>query len=167
MIKDSGERRAFDTGAVRDMSEGKGRYDLLPWFGIEAVAQVMEEGASKYGERNWESGIPTGSFCDSATRHLAKFMRGEVDEPHLAQAAWNILCALETRRKIQLGVLPATLDTAGAKVSAATASGCQPVSHTPVATVETQAHEFCPNFDSLCESNPCVDCDLNNTTEEG
>lgn len=29
-IKDSGERRTFDTGAVRDISEGKGRCDLLP-----------------------------------------------------------------------------------------------------------------------------------------
>ena len=29
-IKDSGERRKFETGAVRDISEGKGRFDLLP-----------------------------------------------------------------------------------------------------------------------------------------
>ena len=29
-IKDSGERRKFETGAVRDMAEGKGRFDLLP-----------------------------------------------------------------------------------------------------------------------------------------
>ena len=30
MIKDSGERREFSTGAVRDIAEGKGRCDLLP-----------------------------------------------------------------------------------------------------------------------------------------
>ena len=29
-IKDSGERRKFETGAVRDMAEGKGRFDLMP-----------------------------------------------------------------------------------------------------------------------------------------
>ena len=29
-ILDSGERREFDTGAVRDIAEGKGRCDLLP-----------------------------------------------------------------------------------------------------------------------------------------
>lgn len=29
-IKDSGERREFDSGAVRDVCEGKGRCDLLP-----------------------------------------------------------------------------------------------------------------------------------------
>ena len=30
MIKDSGERREFATGALRDIQEGKGRCDLLP-----------------------------------------------------------------------------------------------------------------------------------------
>lgn len=29
-LKDSGKRREFDTGAVRDIAEGKGRADLLP-----------------------------------------------------------------------------------------------------------------------------------------
>lgn len=30
LLQDSGERRKFETGAVRDISEGKGRCDLLP-----------------------------------------------------------------------------------------------------------------------------------------
>ncbi len=30
MIKDSGARREFETGAMRDIGEGKGRADLLP-----------------------------------------------------------------------------------------------------------------------------------------
>ena len=29
-IKDSGERREFETGAVRDIQKGKGRCDLMP-----------------------------------------------------------------------------------------------------------------------------------------
>ena len=29
-IKDSGQRQTFETGSVRDVSEGKGRCDLLP-----------------------------------------------------------------------------------------------------------------------------------------
>lgn len=33
-ILDSGERRTFDSGAVRDIQEGKGRCDLLPLFEI-------------------------------------------------------------------------------------------------------------------------------------
>ena len=35
-LKDSGNRREFDTGAVRDISEGKGRCDLLPLLEIGA-----------------------------------------------------------------------------------------------------------------------------------
>lgn len=30
MIKDSGERRSFETGAKRDIVDGKGRCDLMP-----------------------------------------------------------------------------------------------------------------------------------------
>lgn len=37
-ILDSGNRREFDTGAVRDMSEDKGRCDLLP---LEVVRQML------------------------------------------------------------------------------------------------------------------------------
>lgn len=37
MIKDSGNRREFATGAVRDIQEGKGRCDLLPLDVVGAV----------------------------------------------------------------------------------------------------------------------------------
>ena len=94
MIKDSGDRTQFETGAVRDMHGGKGRFDLLPWAAIWEVAKHCEEGALKYGERNCEKGIPIHSLVDSAFRHLARYMEGERDEPHLRAAAWNILFAL-------------------------------------------------------------------------
>ena len=51
-IKDSGNRREFNTGAVRDMAEGKGRMDLLPWSAIFEVSKHCENGAKKYGEHN-------------------------------------------------------------------------------------------------------------------
>lgn len=38
-IKDSGTRRVFESGAVRDITEGKGRCDLLP---LEEVAGLMD-----------------------------------------------------------------------------------------------------------------------------
>ena len=95
MIKDSGERTEFDTGAKRDMHAGKGRFDLLPWNGIHEVAVHCEEGARKYGERNVDKGIPQHSFIDSAMRHLSKYIRGETDENHLRAAAWNVLWALD------------------------------------------------------------------------
>lgn len=71
--------------------------DLLPWYGIMEVSKHCEEGAEKYGEHNVDKGIPLHSLCDSAARHLAKFIAGEMDEDHLRAAAWNLLWALNQR----------------------------------------------------------------------
>lgn len=98
-IKDSGERREFGTGAVRDMSEGKGRMDLLPWAAIMEVSKHCENGAKKYGAHNVDKGLPTSSFADSATRHIAKWIDGWTDEPHLLAAAWNLLWAIQMELK--------------------------------------------------------------------
>lgn len=98
-ILDSGDRHAFETGAVRDMQEGKGRCDLLPPAALLRVARHFEAGAKKYGERNWEKGIPINSFIDSSLRHILKYMQGLTDEDHLVAAAWNLLCALEMEER--------------------------------------------------------------------
>ena len=100
MIKDSGDRRQFYDAdgkpmGVRDMHDGKGRMDLLPWAAIIEVSKHCEAGAKKYGEHNVDKGIPTSSLCDSAARHLAKYLDGQTDENHLVAAAWNLLWALE------------------------------------------------------------------------
>ena len=96
-IKDSGSRKEFETGAVRDIQEGKGRMDLLPWYAIMDVSRHCERGAKKYGERNVDKGIPLHSLLDSGARHLAKAIAGENDEDHLVAAAWNLLWALQQR----------------------------------------------------------------------
>lgn len=105
MIKDSGDRTEFKTGFVRDMHNGKGRFDLLPWHAIWDVAKHCEEGALKYGERNIDKGAPQHSLIDSGIRHLAKYLMGYQDENHLRAAAWNILWALE-----QDAIKPALID---------------------------------------------------------
>lgn len=97
MIKDSGDRRSFGTGAVRDMAAGKGRMDLLPWVGILELSKHCEAGAVKYGEHNVDKGIPLNSLIDSAGRHLAMFQIGETEEDHLLAAAWNLMWAVQTR----------------------------------------------------------------------
>ena len=158
MINDSGERREFATGAVRDIQEGKGRCDLLPmydvlhvlatgdwihapaehpdevlkWigFGIQdardgksecarkkvAIAAIkfiqfrgwnpyeamielskhFEEGALKYGERNWEKGIPWHCYFDSGIRHFLKFKAAYTDERHDRAFLWNMICLMWT-----------------------------------------------------------------------
>jgi len=155
-LQDSGTRREFETGAVRDVSEGKGRCDLLPltvvsdylsfiervpsvykgihpleaialymdsekteacsaqefifyaiytftswreWDSATAVLEVskhFEDGARKYGERNWEKGIPAHCYIDSAIRHYLKWSRGDDDEPHDRAFLWNLFCLLWT-----------------------------------------------------------------------
>lgn len=112
MIKDSGERTTFETGANRDMSKGKGRLDLLPCSAILALARHCEAGALKYGERNVDKGIPQHSFIDSGLRHLFRYLRGDRDEDHLVAAFWNIAWALEQEeRKPEMQDIPARLRT--------------------------------------------------------
>jgi hypothetical protein len=60
------------------------------------VAIHFEEGAKKYGENNWQKGIPVHCYIDSAVRHYLKFLRGDKDEPHDRAFCWNILCAIWT-----------------------------------------------------------------------
>ena len=110
MIKDSGERRQFETGAVRDIQEGKGRMDLLPMCALIRVSRHYEDGAKKYKERNWEQGIPMHCYMDSALRHIAKYMDGYADEDHLCAAAWNLLCAMWTEdRRPEMQDIPARM----------------------------------------------------------
>jgi hypothetical protein len=95
MIKDSGDRTEFTTGAVRDMHTGKGRMDLLPVTAIIELSKHCENGALKYGERNVDKGIPQHSLIDSGLRHLFKYLRGDKDENHLVSALWNIAWAVQ------------------------------------------------------------------------
>ena len=150
LILDSGERREFASGAVRDVQEGKGRADLLPldvaadlldraedleqdngihpllslsyFMGHTAdkeyvynaikefsrrngwntytmlleVSKHFEEGAKKYGARNWEKGISAHCYIDSAVRHYIKWARGDTDEPHDRAFCWNLMCLVWT-----------------------------------------------------------------------
>lgn len=151
-ILDSGNRTEFETGAVRDIQQGKGRFDLMPLDAMEAllwahekrngkdvvvtsdiiahidkfrktgnsacllmavdgyarvthkdmfklmldVAKHFENGALKYGEHNWQKGIPISRYIDSALRHLMKDLAGETDEDHAAAFVWNCMCAAWT-----------------------------------------------------------------------
>jgi hypothetical protein len=109
-LQDSGSRQEFSTGARRDIQENKGRYDLLPPAAIFAVSRVFEEGAKKYGDHNWKKGIPLSRYLDSALRHTFKHMEGHRDEPHVAQAAWNLLAYINTAAMIERGLLPESLN---------------------------------------------------------
>jgi len=108
-VKDSGVREDFSTGSKRDSRQGKGRFDLLPFYAIQRLARVYENGAVKYGDNNWRLGQPCSRYLDSALRHLMKAGAGWEDEDHFAQAMWNIAAIIETQKMIELGKAPKEL----------------------------------------------------------
>jgi hypothetical protein len=109
-VKDSGDRREFDTGSVRDVNVNKGAYHLLPCKAIKRLAQHFQNGAKKYKARNWELGQPLSVYMDSAMRHLFNHLDGMRDEDHLAACSWNVLCLIETQERINQGILPEELN---------------------------------------------------------
>lgn len=58
----------------------------------------MEDGCNKYGDRNWEKGIPLDRYVDSGIRHLLKCRRGDDDERHDRAFVWNMLCGAWTAK---------------------------------------------------------------------
>ncbi|GAH09260.1 unnamed protein product, partial [marine sediment metagenome] len=64
----------------------------------------------KYGDRNWEKGIPLSRYCDSGPRHFGKWMAGEIDEEHLKMACWNFMSLLDTILRIKQGKLSESLN---------------------------------------------------------
>lgn len=70
---------------------------ISPHLMLLEVAKHFEEGAKKYGENNWQKGIPIHSYIDSAIRHYLKHEAGITDEPHDRAFVWNIMCAIWTK----------------------------------------------------------------------
>jgi len=109
-VKDSGKRQEFKTGSVRDTNIGKGRYDLISPLMLQRLAKHFENGAVKYGDRNWEKGQPLSRYFDSAIRHLYKHLEGQRDEDHLAAAIWNVGAMIHTEELIERDLLPKELN---------------------------------------------------------
>jgi hypothetical protein len=141
-ILDSGKREEFETGAVRDTQDGKGRCDLLPLDALtyDATGYVTvfldhlqnfkntgdpmhiaraiqkfnnhvfpnwqtawlelaihyEDGAAKYGDNNWQKGLPVSRYLSSAIRHYLKYSRGDNDERHDRAVLWNLTAIIWT-----------------------------------------------------------------------
>jgi hypothetical protein len=109
-IKDSGERQAFDTGAVRDAAADKICYELISPLFEERLAGWLTQGARKYARRNWEQGIPIERCFASLRRHLHAWQLGQSDEDHLAAAACNLMFIIHNEEAIKHGLLPSELN---------------------------------------------------------
>jgi hypothetical protein len=109
-VKDSGQRQSYASGMVRDLQDGKARFDLLvpedvPYDRqfLTRCAMLMTNGALKYGVRNWEkadSDEELSRFRQSALRHMQQWATGERDEDHAAAVVFNLLAAETTKWKI-------------------------------------------------------------------
>lgn len=94
-MADGGEREQYDGGCLREPTQAdKGRYDLISPFAMQRLARWYAMGAEKYGDRNWEKGMPYSRCIDSAKRHIDKFLMGWIDEDHLAAAVWNLVAIM-------------------------------------------------------------------------
>jgi hypothetical protein len=86
----------FATGAVRSSDAEATRYDLISPIGLEAVARTCAEGAARYGDWNWEKGMPVHDLLNHAIRHVYLYLAGDRSEPHLPHAAWGLLAAIHS-----------------------------------------------------------------------
>ena len=68
--------------------EKHGRYDLITPYGLRRVALRYHFGAKKYGDKNWEKGVPLSNCLDSLLRHVNQYKMGDKEEDHMAAAAW-------------------------------------------------------------------------------
>lgn len=89
----------FGTGAVRSDTVEAFRYDLVSPIGLREVARTCAEGAAKYGDWNWEKGMPVHDLLNHAIAHIYQFLSGDRNEPHLGHAAWNVLAAIHSQEQ--------------------------------------------------------------------
>jgi hypothetical protein len=110
-LHDSGNRKKFESGALRDRAPGKGRYDLISPLAMRFLALIYEKGGIKYkADRNWEKGMPLSNYLDSAIRHLFQYLEGQRGEWHIMQCAWNCFALAHTEEMIKRGKLPKSLN---------------------------------------------------------
>ena len=98
-IKDSGERREFSSGMVRDTDEGKIDWLNLRWGPLyRRIAAHLTKGRKKYPDP--EPGVPNWTLAQgsaealrakqSAARHFESWLNGELDEDHAAGTVFNM-----------------------------------------------------------------------------
>jgi hypothetical protein len=83
---------------------GKPRVDLLPPDALLKISQVLDYGARKYGDRNWELGMEWQRLYAAVLRRLFQWQAGEdLDEesglPHLAHAGAGIMFLLSYQHR--------------------------------------------------------------------
>lgn len=84
LFQDAAEGVKFD--------KGKLRMDLLPPDVLEALAQILTEGAVKYGAYNWSKGMAWSRPYAALLRHLIAWWSGQDTDPESGHShLWHVL----------------------------------------------------------------------------
>lgn len=101
----------YDSGAIRENKQGKGRPSLVSPHGFHRLSKHYESGGKLHGDYNWEKGMPQSSFLDSLIRHAFAYSGGDRNEDHLAAIAWNAFALMHQEEMVKRGKLdPDLLD---------------------------------------------------------
>jgi hypothetical protein len=96
----------FASGAKRSGDCKTERWDLISPLALRRLAAVYDEGAKKYGEKNWELGMGIGGLLNHAIRHCYLYLGGDDSEDHLSHALWNLAAAVHSQEMAEAGVEP-------------------------------------------------------------
>lgn len=109
IVKDSGQRKQFGGGMVRDTEEGKVDYtNLLHGPMMERWATHLTKAKVKYpdvtpGTPNWTLAggeEELARFRQSAFRHFIQWIQGDTDEDHAAAIYFNVNGAEYVKEKL-------------------------------------------------------------------
>lgn len=85
--------------------KGKAPYHLIPPEFLEALCVILDFGAQKYGERNWEKGMAWSRVFSACMRHLwawwggrgpttKSFLFSDLDVETKCSHLWHAACCI-------------------------------------------------------------------------
>jgi hypothetical protein len=81
--------RLFSTGSKRDGNYNKPFIHNFKGYTRIRFGYHMTKGSFRYGDNNWEKGIPSECYLESLDRHLAMYLVGDRTEDHLSAIIFN------------------------------------------------------------------------------
>lgn len=106
VVKHEGEELIFSTGMRRNTSTGKPNYALIDLTFLTRLAEHLTKGAEIHGKNNWRLACTEEEldrFKESSFRHLVQWLKGDIDEDHMAAVCFNLMCAEYVKDRLSNG----------------------------------------------------------------
>lgn len=79
----------------RKDDQGKMRWGLVPFDAVGGIVRVLDFGAKKYSDRNWEQGMDWQRCFDALMRHLTAWWAREPADPETGFShLWHAGCCI-------------------------------------------------------------------------